>query len=113
MWEGEMAKKTDRISEADLLIPTLRVLAAQHNGRMTTSDLIVELEGVMKPTGNDAEIIAGRHDTYFSQIVRNMVSHKAVPGNIIAEGFAVHMGPRRGLEITEAGRLHLRHHDER
>jgi hypothetical protein len=108
-----MAKKPNRISEADLLIPTLRKLASQPNGRMSTSRLITELEILMEPTGEDAEILEGRHDTHFSQIVRNMISHKTAAGNIIAEGFVVHLGPRRGLEITEAGRLHLRHHDER
>ena len=108
-----MAKKPDRISEADLLIPTLRKLASQPNGRMSTSQLISELEILMEPTGEDAEILEGRHDTHFSQIVRNMISHKTAVGNIIAEGFAIHLGPRRGLEITEAGRLHLKHHDER
>jgi hypothetical protein len=42
-----------------------------------------------------------------------MISHKTAPGNIIAEGFAIHLGGRSGLEITQAGRLHLKHHDER
>jgi hypothetical protein len=103
-WGIPMAKKPDRISEADLLIPTLRKLASQPNGRMSTSRLIIELETLLEPSGDDAEILEGRHDSHFSQIVRNMVSHKTVPGNIIAEGFAIHLGPRRGLEITEAGR---------
>ena len=35
----------------------------------------------------------------FSQIVSNMISHKNASGNIIAEGFAIHLGPRKGLEI--------------
>jgi hypothetical protein len=108
-----MAKKLNRISEANLLIPTLRKLASQPNGRMSTSRLIVELEMLLEPSGDDAKILEGRHDTHFSQIVRNMVSHKTSPGNIIAEGFAIHLGPRRGLEITDAGRLHLKHHDEK
>lgn len=103
-----MPSKKDRISEADLLLPTLRILASQPNGSMTTSDLIVELTEVMNPQGEDAEILEGRQDTRFSQIVRNMVSHKDMQGNIIAEGFAVHLGRREGLQITEAGRLHLR-----
>lgn len=107
-----MAKKPNRVSEADLLIPTLRKLASQPNGRMATSRLILELEAQFNPTGEDAEILKGRHDTHFSQIVRNMISHKTAAGNIIAEGFAIHLGSRGGLEITEAGRLHLKHHDE-
>lgn len=102
-----MARKPHRISEADLLMPTLRLLAARPNGALTTSDLIVELEAVMQPQGEDAEILEGRQDTRFSQIVRNMVSHKTSPGNIIAEGFADHLGARIGLRITTAGRLHL------
>lgn len=104
-----MPIKKDRISEADLLLPTLRILAAQPNGSMTTSDLISELTEVMNPQGEDAEILEGRQDTRFSQIVRNMVSHKQVPGNIIAEGFAIHTGRKEGLQITDAGRRHIRH----
>lgn len=106
-----MAIKDGRISEADILIPTLRILAAQPNGSMSTSDLITELTDVMNPQGEDAEILEGRQDTRFSQIVRNMVSHKESPGNIIAEGLAVHLGRREGLQITEAGRMHLKSAD--
>lgn len=102
-----MPSKKNRISEADLLLPTLRILATQPSGSLTTSDLIVELTEVMNPQGEDAEILEGRQDTRFSQIVRNMVSHKDMPGNIIAEGFVVHAGRREGLKITDAGRLHL------
>jgi len=72
-----MAKKPNRISEADLLIPTLRKLASQPSGRMSTSRLIVELETLFEPSGEDAEILEGRHDSHFSQIVRNMVSHNS------------------------------------
>jgi len=103
-----MPSKKDRISEVDLLLPTLRILAAQPSGAMTTSDLIESLTEVMNPQGKDAEILEGRRDTRFSQIVRNMVSHKEMQGNIIAEGFAIHTGRRDGLQITDAGRLHLR-----
>ena len=103
-----MASKKGRISETDILLPTLRILVAQPNGSMTTTDLIAELSEVMDPQGEDAEILEGRHDTRFSQIVRNMISHKESPGNIIAEGFAIHLGRRDGLQITEAGRIHLR-----
>jgi hypothetical protein len=45
-----MAQKLNLISEADLLIPTLKILASQPNGRMDTSRLIVELEAHFKPT---------------------------------------------------------------
>lgn len=103
-----MPSKKDRISEADLLLPTLRILAAQPSGAMTTSDLIESLTEIMNPQGKDAEILEGRQDTRFSQIVRNMVSHKGAEGNIIAEGFVEHLGARKGLRITDAGLLHLK-----
>jgi hypothetical protein len=105
-----MPNKKGRITESDLLIPTLRILAIQPNGSLTTAHLIAELKSEFQPEGEDAEILEGRQDTKFSQIVRNMVSHKGSPGNIIAEGLAEHLGAQRGLRITNAGREHLRHY---
>jgi hypothetical protein len=96
-----------RITEADLLLPTLRLLNEHPNGKMTTSELIVALMEEIQPEGEDIEILDGRQDTRFSQIVRNLVSHKKVPGNIIAEGYAEHVGPRQGIRITEAGKARL------
>lgn len=100
-----MAKKPDRISESDLLLPTLRLLAAAPEGYMSTSRLISELTKQFEPEGEDADILEGRQDTKFSQIVRNMISHKASPTNIIALGYAERIG--RGMKITEAGRKYL------
>src|SRR5262245_168272 len=45
------------------------------DGSMKTADLIHALENWFAPRGEDAEILAGRSDTRFSQIVRNVVSH--------------------------------------
>ena len=103
-----MPNRNGRISEFDLLIPTLEILAAQPNGFMTTSQLIDALTEALKPSGQDAEILDGRQDTRFSQIVRNMISHKTSPGNIIAEGFAEHDDDLKGLRITVAGLSHLK-----
>lgn len=99
------AKKTHRISESDLLLPTLRHLAAQPDGYLSTSDLISALTSDFQPKGEDAENLDGRQDTKFSQIVRNMKSHKDSPENIVAQGFAKPLG--RGFVITEAGRKFL------
>lgn len=95
-----------RISESDLLLPTLNVLAAQSDGRLSTARLIDALIEVFDPQGEDAETLEGRQDTKFSQIVRNMVSHRTTPGNIIAEGLVIY-SPDGGLEITAAGRSRL------
>ncbi len=63
-----------RIQEKSLILPALYVISKK--GSATTSDLIKELTIIFNPTGEDAEILSGRHDTKFSQKVRNLVSHR-------------------------------------
>ncbi|MBC8333969.1 MAG: hypothetical protein ISR59_08360 [Anaerolineales bacterium] len=65
-----------RISEADLILPALFVIS--ENPGITTSILLQKLNQILKPTGEDAEILSGRSDTKFSQIVRNIRSHKTL-----------------------------------
>lgn len=64
--------------ERDLILPTLYVI--DQWGQATTSQLIGALTELLHPTGHDAEIIANRNDTYFSQKVRNLVSHRGANG---------------------------------
>lgn len=103
-----MRRKPNRISEQDLWIPILRLLDASPNGFMATSDLIEGLEGMFQPQGEDAEILAGRNDSRFSQIVRNIVSHRTSPSNLIAQGFADYDESNHGLRITTKGEELLR-----
>jgi hypothetical protein len=98
---------TKRTKEPDLAVPTLHLLAASPDGFMTTSRLIRALEALLGPEGEDAEILANRADTKFSQIVRNMVSHRHSAGNIVFDGYADYDEARRGLTITQKGRDHL------
>ncbi|MBI5840479.1 MAG: HNH endonuclease [Chloroflexi bacterium] len=62
-----------RISEPDLVLPALYVIQKQPG--ITTAELISELRNIFIPTGEDAEILHGRNDDKFSQIVRNLVPH--------------------------------------
>ena len=64
-----------RVTESELVLPALFLMSMQKDGKISTSKLIKELEKLIKPIGQDAEILAGRNDTYFSQIVRNLKSH--------------------------------------
>lgn len=64
--------------EKDLILPALYVIAQK--GSATTSELIGALTALLQPTGHDALIIANRRDTYFSQKVRNLVSHRSSNG---------------------------------
>lgn len=66
------------ITEAMLILPALYVI--YHNGQITMTELIKELNDFFKPTGNDAAILPGRNDTYFSQRVRNLRSHRDYNG---------------------------------
>lgn len=95
-----------RIKERDLIIPALRVAEARPDGEISTSDLIGELEAEFEPDGQDAEILDGRHDTYFSQKVRNLISHRDASTSMFTKGYAEYTGD--GLRITEAGRTFLR-----
>ena len=62
-----------RIKESDLILPALYVIYRRPG--ITTAELIRELRSRFNPTGEDAEILHGRNDDKFSQIVRNLVSH--------------------------------------
>ena len=94
----------DRIKESDLVLPTLRILSEQPDGFLSTSKLIQELEEVFSPSGTDAALLDGRSDTYFSQKVRNLISHRDQASSFIYKGFAEYLQDREGLKITSSGR---------
>jgi transcriptional regulator with XRE-family HTH domain len=96
-----------RIKERDTYLPVLKILDEQQGGFMKTADLIRALEEWFAPKGEDAEILSGRSDTKFSQIVRNIVSHRTTAANLIGSGYAEYHKGKRGLSITTAGRLYL------
>jgi predicted HNH restriction endonuclease len=92
-------------SENDLIIPTLNYLLFNKEMGLKTSDLISLLTKELEITGHDAEIIAGRSDTYFSQIVRNLVSHR----NLVNKGLAIYesIGGDGLHKITDKGEKYL------
>ena len=100
-------EKQGRVSEIDLVLPSLRVMSERPDGFISTTELIQELEELFNPTGKDAEIIDDRSDTFFSQKVRNLISHKDSPNNMIAKGYTEHDAEKEGLRITNEGRAFL------
>lgn len=94
-----------RIRERDLIVPTLRIAASRPGGEIATAELIVELTEMFQPEGEDAEILAGRQDSHFSQKVRNLVSHRDGQTSMFAKGYADYTG--NGIRITDAGRVLL------
>ena len=95
-------------SEHELVLPALALLDRYEAG-LTTSDLIRELTTILKPDGSDADILAGRNDTYFSQKVRNLVSHRT----LAEPGFETYDATRQHHSITPAGRRYLAEARER
>jgi transcriptional regulator with XRE-family HTH domain len=99
-----------RISERDVFGPALDFLDESADGFMTTSDLIAALEQRFMPEGEDAVILKDRSDTRFTQIVRNIVSHRKSRTNLIGGGYAIYDKARSGLRITDKGRQFLLDH---
>jgi hypothetical protein len=96
------------VHESDLVLPALRFMTESPNGFIETSNLIIRLEELFAPSGKDAEIIEGRSDTFFSQKVRNLISHRTTKKSFIANGFAKYDEKRHGLEVTDSGRALLK-----
>jgi hypothetical protein len=85
-------------SESELVLPTLAFLDQAPAG-LTTSELIRLLTDALRPTGRDAQILSGRNDTYFSQKVRNLVSHRTLEGR----GLTTYEAARQLQVITAGG----------
>ena len=93
-----------RIREIDLVFPTMVFLASRSDGTATTREIIDHLEDRFRPSGEDAETLKGRVDSRFSQIVRNMISHRDSAHSFIGNGYADYLKDPGGLRITDKGR---------
>jgi len=89
------------ISERELVLPTLRLLDNGDGGWLTASDLNEGLKELFGPSGQDAGMIENRDVSYFSQKVRNMISHRDHPSSFLKRGLA-HYEPHR-LRISGYG----------
>lgn len=92
------------VTEKNLMIPALCAAFEMPSGFIATADLIGRLEETIHPTGVDAQILENRHDTKFSQKVRNLVSHRKGQNTMFALGLAVYIKNSKGIQITESGR---------
>lgn len=84
-----MAKKAGRIGEHDIRNAVLAIISTEPNKEITTTKLIAELRKVVPLGPKDEEQLDGRNDDRFSQIVRNIKSHKDQPGNLIYDGHLI------------------------
>lgn len=91
-----------RVTEGQLVVPSLVLLNQAADGTMTTTDLSKRLRSLLNPSGDDLAILSGRNDDRFSQKVRNLKSHDTLK----RKGFAEHVD--RGFRITNEGRSEAR-----
>lgn len=85
----------------DLWKYALLVMATRDNGQISTKDLIEELPKYIRVPDGDQDILAGRKDSKFFQLVRNLKSHKTSSTNFIYQGYADAVPD--GFKITARG----------
>lgn len=85
----------------DLWKFALLIMATKPDGSITTADLIAELPNYIHIPDVAKGGLSGRNDTKFSQIVRNLKSHKTSKTNFIFQGYAEDI--KGGFKITPRG----------
>lgn len=90
--------------ESQIRDAAMKALLAAQGQTLTTSNLIKSLSRSLSPTGRDAEIAQNRSDTYFSQKVRNLVSHRNQSTGLQARGLADYDAPSESWTLTKSGR---------
>ncbi len=102
-----MAQKANQVTETEIGLAALQIAADRPNGVASMDDLKQGMHTYVQLSVDDQTQSETRpNEEMWEQKVRNLVSHRTTPGNIIAEGFAEYL-PREGIRITESGRLHL------
>ena len=85
----------------DLWKYALLIMSVRPNGEISTSDMIAEMPGYVHLSDEHTTANASRKDSKFSQLVRNLKSHKNTRTNFIYQGYAQDV--RGGFKITRKG----------
>ena len=91
----------ERISERELILPSLYLLEKEDDKELSTTQLITKLRGLLNPEGEDLSDLEGRPDDKFSQKVRNLRSHKTLE----KEGYTIYNEGK--FKITVSGKRYL------
>ncbi len=81
----------------DLWKYALLIIATKPNGEIKTSELIEELPKYIHIPDGARERLEGRNDNKFTQLVRNLKSHK----KLLNKGYAEHI--KDVFKITQSG----------
>jgi len=85
------------LSENQLIVPALIAMLNSPNGAIQTSDLIDKISQQFSLDSQDLSPLLNRNDEKYTQIVRNLKSHKT----FIKKGLAEEIDG--GFRITSAG----------
>lgn len=95
-----------RTYENEVAMAVLQICSEADDGIESISKLREKIPNYLKLTERDLQPSETRkNEAVWEQIVRNIISHKHNPGNIIAEGYAIHLPGAIG--ITDIGRAFL------
>lgn len=86
---------------SDLWKYALLIMSVRPAGEISTSDMIAEMPNYVHLSDEHVVANASRKDSKFSQIVRNLKSHKTTKTNFIYQGFAEDVPG--GFKITRKG----------
>ena len=97
-----------RITEEQLIIPSLYLMDISFERTISVSQLKNDLSSIFKPTGEDAKVLKGRSDNAFTQQVRNLKSHNTLENLGLALYLPREKGQKSGsFKITKHGRDYL------
>jgi len=73
------------LRESQLIVPALIAMVNSPNGAILTTDLIDEISRQFSLDAQDNQILLNRNDEKYTQIVRNLKSHKTLRDRGYAE----------------------------
>lgn len=102
--------RNSRISESELVLPSLFLMTLNPKGCINTSELIRLLTQMLKPKGVDALILKNRKDTYFSQKVRNLKSHDTLTRcGYASYSNGVYIITEKGRELVDNNKINIQY----
>ena len=95
----------ERIREPDLIMPVLKLIAEHGDeyGGLDVTKIDRLLRQQLSLSEEDKEILKGRKDDRFSQVVRNLVSHRTLERHGVAEYRKTGMYRRGAYYLTLKG----------
>lgn len=92
-------------TETEVVIPVLRVLGNAPGGALRTGEVRRRVRETLRLDRHDLTPLANRSDQHIDQTIRNLKSHRQVPGNPFREGLIEDIP--HGYAITARGRMLL------